>query len=308
MDGKTFLRYLRESIGESSTSAFLNNRTSYEYGWEAACELVRRTRALRSTQSITTVASQQGYVLNADFLSLDLRNRDGEFLLKYNDGTDDTWVSFVDYDTLIYANQTDAVTVPSRFSVIDKPTLYSQITGTATSAGTVSAGLSTLTDTSGLFTTTDYVSAGDVVHNTTSGAYGYVLSVASATAIETAIFNDSTGAAAGWAQNDNYVIQPQGRLQIMFDPPPSTSGHTATVYYIQRPAPVFHDYGVYRFLRQYTNAIVEYAAAKCKLADREENYWNDFMKEWARKLSESAAGVNSAYGRKGFTMSMRGNK
>lgn len=308
MDGATLLRTLRESVGEPSGSQYLDTRTSYGFLWEAAIELVRRTRCLKSTQAITTVADTASYALNADFLSLDLRNTNDEYIVKYSDGTTNYWPTFEEYDTIIYADQTESQSIPDRFTIIDRPTLYSQITGTATSIGASSAGLSTLTDTNGLFTTTDYVSVGDIVHNTTGGSSGIVLAVTDATHLNTAMYNNSTGASASWAVSDAYVIQPQGRLNIQFDPPCSTASHTATVYYIQRPAPVFHDYGQYRFLPQHCNALISYAAARYRLADREPQDWDIFQKSWYNRLGEISKATRSTFNRGGFRMSLKGEK
>lgn len=308
MDGATLIRSLRESVGEPSGSQYLDTRTSYQFLWEAAIELVRRTRCLKATQSITTVADTASYALNADFLSLDLRNTNDEYIVKYSDGTTNYWPTFEEYDTIIYADQTDSQSIPDRFTIIDRPTLYSQITGTATSIGASSAGLSTLTDTSGLFTTTDYVSVGDIIHNTTDGSSGIVLAVNSATSLNTAMFSNSTGAAAAWETSDAYVIQPQSRYEIMFDPPIADSSHTATVYYLQRPAPVFHDYGVYRFPAQYSNALVSYAAARYRLADGDPQDWDIFQKSWYSRLGEINKGIKTTLNRGGFKMSLRGNK
>lgn len=308
MDGHTLLRALREAVGENASSQYIDTRTAFQYLLEAATELVRRTRCLKATQTITTVAETASYALNSDFLSLDLRNTNDEYIVKYSDGTTTYWPTLEDYDTIIYADQTESQSIPDRFSIIDRPTLYSQITGTATSIGTSSAGLSVLTDTSGLFTTTDYVSAGDIVHNTTDVSSGVVLSVGSATTLNTAMFSNTDGTEASWAVSDAYVIQPQARLAILFDPPPSTAGHTATVYYIQRPAPVFHNYGVYRIQSHFTDALVSYAARKYKLADSDLQEWDVFRKEWAGRLGEVSKGIRTSFNRSGFTMSMRGKK
>ena len=308
MDGATFIRSLREAVGEPSGSQYLDTRTSYQYGWEAATEIVRRTRCLKATQTITTVAGTSSYTLNADFLQLDLRNADGNYIVKYNDGTNTSWIEYDEYDNIVYADETTSQSVPNRFTIKDKSSLYAQITGTATSAGTSSGGLSILTDSAGVFLGTDYVSAGDIVHNTTDGSSGVVLAVTDGTHLNTAIFSNSSGAASSWESGDAYIIQPQGRLEIMFDPPLSTSSHTATVYYLQRPDPVFSDYGVYRLQSQYIGKIVSYAAAKYKLADREPGTWDAFRKEWAASLGETARAIRNAFVRGGITMSMKGAK
>lgn len=308
MDGATFQRSVLEAVGEPSGSQYLSTRTTYQYGWEAATELVRRTRCLRATQTITTVADTASYTLNADFLSLDLRDMQGNYIVKYYDGTNTSWPAFCEYDEIIYTNQTASVTTPERFTILDKSSLYSQITGTATSIGTSSAGLSVLTDTSGLFLSTDYVSAGDSIHNSTDGSSGVVLSVVSATQLNAAIFSNTDGSSASWEVSDAYVIQPQGRLIIQLDPPPSTAGHTITVYYIQRPAPVFHDYGIFRFQPQYMNALVAYTAAKYKLSDKEPSYFTEFMKTWYNRLGEISKSSRTTFNRGGFKMSLKGDK
>ena len=302
MDGATLFRSLREAIGEAASSQYIDFRTGYQYLWDAAIAVCYRTRSLKNTQTITTVAEQTTYVLNADFLELDLTDHRGLPIIKYSDGTSTYWISIDDYHKIVRANNTTSVSVPSLFTIIDKNSLYSQVTGTATSAGSASAKVSTLTDTGGLFTTTDYVSAGDVVHNTTGASSGLVLSVTSATALSTALYDNATGASEGWTQDDAYVIQPQGRYQLILDPPPSTAGHTITVYYIQRPAPVFHDYGVYRFPAHHQNALVDYAAARYKLRDKEGSMWNAFKKEWTERIGGVGVMANAAMNRKGFRM------
>jgi hypothetical protein len=304
MDGHTLLRSLREAIGEPSGSQYIDNRTAFQYLFDAATELVRKTRCLQATATLTTVANQSAYVLPADFIDMALRDSSGKEFIKYYDGSSYSFISPCEYEEIIYGNETTSVVNPSRYAINDKSALYSQITGTATSAGSASGGKSTLTDTSGLFTTTDYVSAGDIIHNTTSDDSGIVLSVDSATALSTAMFDNSTGAAAGWTQNDAYVIQPQGRWQLTFDPPPSTAGHTATVYYVQRPAPVFHSYGMYRIPSHFLTDLVDYAAFRYKYRDKEPGFGDAFQKQWLARLGQTASSVNRAVDRSGFKMSM----
>lgn len=308
MDGHTLIRSLRESVGEPSGSQYLDTRTSYDYLLEAATELVRRTRCLKATQTITTVAGTSTYTLNANFLQLDLRNSSGDYIVKYYDGSDTRWIGFDEYDNIIYANQTTAQAIPNRFTIIDKASLYSQITGTATAAGTSSGGLSVLTDNAGVFLGADYVSAGDDINNTTDNSSGIVLSVTDGTHINTAMFSNTTGASASWDSSDAYIIQPQGRLVMLFDPPIATAGHTVTVYYIQRPDPVYHDYGTYRFLSQYSNSLVSYAAARYKLSDREPGSFDVFKKEWYNRLGEISRSVRNASVGSGIKMSMKGLK
>jgi len=286
-----------------SDSTFLDDYTSYMYLWEAAIELAHRTKALRASQSITTVADTANYRLNADYLGLYLKDGSKNFFLKYNDGNANTFVDWQSYEEIIYADQgDDSVSIPSYFSVRDKPALDSQVTGTTTSDGAASGGECTLTDTSGLFTTTDVVAAGDMVHNTTDGSMGVTLSVTSATALKTALFGGTNN---DWTSGDSYVIQPQGRYELYFDPPPNTSGHTVTVYYLQRPAPVFSDYGMYRFPAHSMFALVKYAAWLYKYRDREPNYgdaWFRYFEDQAGRLSNQADHILR---RKKFTVNLK---
>ena len=306
MDGKTLLYNLRQLLQEMSDSTFLDSYSSYMYLWEAAIELAHKTKALRSTQTITTVADQPNYTLNADYLGLYLKDGSKQYYLKYNDGSVNTFIAWHPYEEIIYADQgSDSVSIPSYFTVRDKPSLSSRITGTATSAGASSGGECTLTDTSALFTTTDLIDPGDVVHNTTDGSMGMVLSVTSATAAKTALFN---GTGNDWTLADAYVIQPQARLELYFDPPPSTSAHTVTLYYLQRPAPVFSDYGMYRFPSHFMFALVKYAAWLYKYRDREPNYGDAWFKYFQHQAGQFSNQADHMLRRKSFTVNLKAKR
>ena len=232
MDGKELSYRLRQIINEDANSDFMDSKTSYQFLWEAARDFAAATGALKGSQSITTVASQQGYTLNADFGQLYLKDDDNEFVIKYSDGTTTTFLKWKLYEEIIYDNQTTAVVRPSYFTLIDDPVLDNQVTGSATSSGALANGEATLTDSAADFSD---VSSGDIVHNTTDGSDGIVLSKTSSTVLVTALFG---GTDNDWDSSDAYVIQPQGRVQLLLDPPPSTASHTITVYYKQTPPPV----------------------------------------------------------------------
>ncbi|MFQ5493597.1 MAG: hypothetical protein ACE5DX_05580 [Candidatus Dojkabacteria bacterium] len=299
MDGKELLYRLRQLLSEDETSGFMDNKTSYSFLYEAALEFVVRTDSLKSTQSITTVADQKNYTLNADFMRLYLKNDENELFIKYNDGTNTAFILLRDYEDIILSNQTTSVSIPDRFTIIDDPTLDSRISGTATSAGAISAGESTLTDTSADFSD---VSVGDVVHNTTDGSDGFVLSKTSSTVLVVALFG---GTANDWTSSDAYVIQPQGRLQIILDPPPSTAGHTITVEYVQKPNIVASDYGVYRFPPQYADAVVKYAAFLYKYRDREVNFGDAYFQIFNRAVHNHAKSLNKSLGRGGYSVNFK---
>ena len=198
---------------------------------------------------------------------------------------------YKDYSEIIYANRVagaDAVDVPDHFSIRDKQSLSPQITGTVTAAGAASGGECTLTDSDALFTTTDYVSPGDTVHNTTDGSSGVVLSITSATVLVCALFG---GTGNDWSYNeddDNYVIQPQGRFELILDPPPDDASDIVRVWYVEVPVPVYSDYGTYRFRQHNIEHIVEYAAAKYKYRDNEPGFAKEFLGVWDRKVREEA--------------------
>ena len=299
MDGKELSYQLRQIINEDANSDFIDSKTSYQYLWEAARDFASATSALKSTQSITTVASQQGYTLNADFSQLYLKNDDNEFVIKYSDGTTNTFLPWKPYEEIIYHDQTTAVTIPNHFTLIDDATLDSQATGTATSSGALSAGEATLTDTAGDFSD---VSPGDIVHNTTDGADGIVLSKTSSTVLVTAMFG---GTDNDWDSSDAYVIQPQGRIQLVLDPPPSTASHTITVYYNQTPNPVFSDYGIYRFQPSSAVAVVKYAAWLYKYRDRKQDFGDALFTHYERQLRRINAHMNSSISRNKLSVSFR---
>lgn len=298
LDGKSLLRSLREVLNESSTSDYMDDRTSYDYLYQAAMELVNRTECLRTTQSITTGASQSDYTLNADFMKLYLRDKDNKLYVKYNDGTSNSFLFYGSYDDIIYEDNTTAQTIPDRFTIIDDAT-DTQISSTATSTAAAVGGASILTDTTAPFAD---VSAGDVAHNTTDGSSGIVLSKTSTSVLSTALFD---GTANDWTSSDAYVIQPQSRLKLMFNPPPSTASHTATVYYIQKPAPVYSDYGIYRFPQQYSRGLIMYALWLYKYRDKEPNFGDKYFQFFDMMTRQAANAMNSTFNRKGFVVNFK---
>lgn len=284
MDGKDLTRRLEQLLNEESGSDWLDQRTSYDYLNESAIAFVDRTNCLKTTQSITTVADQSEYNLNPDFLKLYLKDGSENLIVKYGD---DDFLTWKDYEDIIYGNETDSVSMPSHFSIIDAD-LPSQITGTTTSAGAATGNLSTLTDTAADFTN---VEAGSVVHNTTDGSSGIVISKTSTTVLKTSLFG---GTEDDWASSDAYIIQPQGRYKLVFESPTSDAGDTVTVYYIQRPAPVYHDYGVFRFPLQYATALCKYAFWLYKYRDKEPNFGDAMYKFWDLEIRRYGSSINQA--------------
>ena len=271
MDGWTLSRDVRELLNEAEESLYISDRTTYDYLYEAACFLNRRINWGTSSQTITTVDGTSEYTLNNDFMGLFVKNTDGEFVLKLNDGTSDYWLTRSEYVTQYYANNTDEVAIPYTFSIKDA-SLTSQLSGTATSDGAASNGECTLTDSTAPFTD---VSIGDLVHNTTDGSHGVVVAITSTSAIVCALFEGTNN---DWTSGDAYVITFRGRYKIILDPTPSTSGYSLYVPYLQKPYPVYSYYRSYRFPDEYRGALAKYASWLYKYRDREPNYGDAWFK------------------------------
>ena len=291
MDGKTLDLELREILQESSNSSWLDQKTSYNYLYEAACEVQERTLSLVSTQTITTVAAQSGYTLNADFLRLYLTDDYNRYYIKYNDGSNDSFVFLEDYEKVIYDNQTESESIPSRFTLIST-SAGSNITGTVTSAGALSNGECTLTDTGASFSST--VSVGDEVHNTTDDSHGYILAVTSGTALVTALFG---GTDNDWDSSDAYIVVPQGRWQLILAPPSSTAGHTVTVHYAQRPYPVYAPYRKYDLKQELKPALVKYAAWLYKYRDKDPAMGDALYQYFDMQCRKAMSGVKRGLNR-----------
>ena len=294
-DGKDLQRRLRELLDEESGSTWLDQRTVYDFFYDGALDFVDRTGCLRAVQSITTVANTNTYNLNPDFLRLYLRNSGGDYFLKYSDTSNTTFLTWTDYDD-IYGQSAPQTALPTSFCIIDA-SLTSQATGTATAAGASVGGQSQLTDTSGDFAN---VAEGDHVHNTTDGSTGIVLSKTSSTVLQTALFG---GASNDWSNADAYVIQPGARYQIVLDPIPSVSAHTISVPYVQRPAPVYSDYGIYRFINP--SVLVKYAFWLFKYRDKEPNFGDAIYKFWEAEVTKKAGSVNAGQRPNGFTVNLK---
>lgn len=307
MDGKELLYQLREILGEDEGSTWMDDKTSYYYLWHGAQRYVAKTNSLTTYQDITTVADQVNYSLESDFMKLYLLDSYNRYYARYYEagGSAYSWLYWKDYEDVLKANKvasTDSVEVPTHFSIRDRATAGSQITGTATSAGAASGGQCTLTDTSGLFTTTDDVSVGDVIHNTTDASDGVVLSVTDATHLECALFG---GTDNEWGSSDAYVIQPQGRLEFILHPPPDDASDTARIWYIRRPDPVFSDYGIYQFTQQGMEAILDYAAGRYKYRDKSQKEAREFLMNWDMKVKQDSTNIRPRLKKKSFPISLK---
>ena len=295
MDGESLLYKVRQILSETSGSSWLDDRTTYDYLYEAAKGFVARTDCLTASQTITTVAEQSDYTLNADFLQLYLTNDSNQFYVKYYDSSAYTFITFREHGAIYYGNQTTSKSIPDHFTITDYQTTPSQVTGTCTSAGALSNGEAVLTDSTAAFTT--YVSVGDTIHNTTDSAHGVVIAVTSATAIRTAMFG---GTDNDWDSSDAYIIVPQGRLRLIVDPLSSTSGHYIYVPYVQCPVPVYSAYRQYRIPIRASEALASYAAWKYKYRDREPNFGDALFNMYESEIRLAGKKLNNAFQRGGF--------
>ena len=279
MDGKDLDRRLRELLGEATTSKWVDERTGYDYLYAAAKQWVIETECLTTSQDLTTVASQAGYTLNGDFLALYLKQND-KFYIKYYDGTDYYFIYFKPYEDVIYDNNTTAISIPSYFTILDDPTLDTQISDDADNAADDVGGKTVLTMDTEVFAD---VTPGDIIHNTDDGSDGVVTKVTSTKIIEICLFGGTDNEID---DSDSFIIQPRKRFQLQFDPPPSTADHTATIYYLQKPDPVYSDYDVYKIAYEYLDALCLYAAWLYRYRDKDPNFGDAFYKHWDRAIKE----------------------
>lgn len=299
-DGKTLLRDLRQNLNEDSGSRYLDDYYSYSLLYKAAQEIVSQTGNLTAQQTITTVATVTEYNLLPSFLRLYLKDSNHEFFIKYNDGSNDYFISRGDMEKIIINNQTNSVNIPNSFYIKDASTL-SRITGTATSSGALTLSETTLTDSGANFTN---IYPGDDIHNTTDSSIGIILEKTSSTSLVCALFD---GTDNRWDSGDSYVIQPQGRYKLVLSPPPSASGNTITVNFIERPDPVFAPYRSYRFSDQgsISTAIVAYASWLYKYRDREPNFGDGFYRIFANAIHTSGKSINAGLRRPIISVSMK---
>jgi len=301
MDGYSLLRGLRQVLSETLTGTWMDDKFSYDCLYDAATATADRTGIFTTTQAITIDSVQPKYTLNPDFIRMYLRDSSNRYFVRWYDGTSYYWAYHCDYDDIVLNNQTVPVSVPSRFTIKYITTPVSRISGNATLNGANVNGECTLTDNS-ITTKFSTIVVGDEVNNISNESHGVVIEKTSDTRLITCLFDGATS----WVNGDEYVITPQGRFEIYFDPPPLTSAHVATLYYVARPTPVYSLYRGYNFPIDFRDALIYYAAWKYKYRDSQPNtgdalykYWDNFVRRYGRAL-------NTSLNRKGFTVNLMG--
>ena len=302
MIGLDYLLRLNQFLNDAHPSSYwMDKKTSFDYIFEAAKDMAKKLKANNSSQTLTTTIGGISYPLNPDFLEILTEDGFNNKIVKYSDGTNASWLKRVSYGHVLHDNNAAVVPIPSRFAVNAYP-LVARITGTAKANSTNAGGETTLTDGAADFT---LVNAGDAVVNTTSSFIGVVLSKTSTTVLKTAMFNVASvqSAYADWVNGNAYIIQPQVQYALILDPPPASAGHTITVPYICRPAPVYSDYGSYAFATGYEEAFLKFAAWLYKYRDRDPNFGDAFYKFYDAQVREAKNVHRGATTPKGFKVS-----
>ena len=297
MDGYTLSHDVQELLNEDSTSGFIDDKFTYDCLFEAATQFADLTGIIKKHTTLTTVDGQSEYNLPADFNRLYMRDSTKRLFVRLYDTSAYYWIYYKPYEDIILENQTDEQEVPNDFAIIQKDALVDNVTGTATSDGASTHGLAVLADTAATFTT--YVTVGDTIYNTTDGSRGIVTKVTDANNITTALFG---GTSNDWTSADVYGIIPKPRMQMVFNPTPSTSGYSIEVWYIAKPEPVYSDYSQYNIDNAYRSALAKYAAWLYKYRDREPNYGD----KWYILFDSSVRRAIDSYRKQsgGFKMKM----
>lgn len=298
MDGGSLIYKLRNLLRETSTSSFLDTRTSYDYIYEAVKKFGARVKCLTATQSITTVANQSSYDLNADFQNLYFRNDRSDHVIKYTNASNEVyWIPYRGYEYSAQANNTTSIEVPSTFAITDNQTITDRVTGNATANGTLTFEESALTCANSFAN----VCVGDSIHNSNDSSHGLVVSKTSNSVLVTTLFGGTSNA---WTVNDIFIIVPQGRKKIVVDPPTLTANETITIEYLQVPPPVYSSYRTYRIDSQYEMAIVYYAAWLYKYRDIAYDEGDRWYKAWDEACRRAIKEANRQLGRGDFRVNL----
>ena len=252
MDGKSLLDFGANAIGGIATA---DRKQFFDCMDAAASDFVRRTRILTDQVEVLSEIDTQLYDLPAAFIELAARNRSQRFFMRYTDADDNEYRPVLSSFEKIFAANEDAKEIPERFCIVDKTDQPNRISGTADTDGAASGGECVLTDTSARFIST--VNVRDIVHNAADGSSGIVLEVTNDTHLSCALFGGTNNA---WTQDDAYVIVSANAHQLMLDAPSLEMGHTMLIPFVCKPAPVYSDYGMWRFDARSCRAIAYEAA------------------------------------------------
>jgi len=259
MDGQLFLDYLslilkqRKMTPIAGEQISFGDRTAFELGEIGACEFARRTKLLRKSIDITTVASQRTYDCPPDFIEIARKRRDRRTpCIAYLETglTEPVLIDRVLYDDFWDNDTSQTEDIPTGFDIIKKSIAPATITGTTTSNGGETDGECDLVNAAATFTDgDDLVYPRYRVYNTNPAKKytGVVLEQTGDTTLNTAMFKGDTAKGKGWDSGDTYKIQNTCDWQLIFDYAPSTVAETITMEYYCFPPPVFHPFGMWGF-------------------------------------------------------------
>ena len=305
MIGLDYQRRLSQLLSESVGSYWVDQKSGFDYLYEASRDFSKEVKAFHNTADIATVASQTEYSLPPDFMEILTQDGYGNKTIQFTDLSGNvSWLSRIGYGKLLWENNTTSVSNPTEFAITDGFPA-DRLIGTATANGVNSGGESVLTDINADFSS---VSVGDSVVNTTRNYIGVVLSTygvmttqsgqkiltqsgipITTTLLVTAMFDvsSSQSAYANWTAGDNYFIQPQSVYDIVVNPPPATSGMIISVPYICRPFPVYSDYGSYSFATGYEEALLKYAVWLYKYRDSKGNQGDALYRYYDQQIRKA---------------------
>jgi len=89
------------------------------------------------------------------------------------------------------------------------------------------------------------------------------------------------------------------------DQPCLTVSETITVHFVQRPTPVYTDYGTYRFPGQYSHGLVRGAAWIMKYRDRDIEGGDTWAKAFERAVNQANMVGRGTFQKRGYKVHMR---
>lgn len=304
MEGFTLKRRVMELLQENSLGSFMNDRTTFDYIYDAVMDFNKRTHYLTNTQTINVAgnSSQNIWSLNPDFVCMAFKDRYNQEYIKYTVSGSDNFVTAQDYSEIVLNDDSSTSPVISSWSIIDAPQLPT-ITGTTSSAGAINSPLQgecLLNDTTAPFAN---VYPGDFVHDTTEGCDGVIIGVNSTSQLICVMFN-SSGSTQGFGNSDSYVIVPQSRYQLLFTPIPSVAA-TATIPYVPKPLPVYSIYRAYKLPNDALLPISQFAVFLYKYKDRDANFGDALYKYYDLYTRRIAAEIRRGFDQRGsFSVNM----
>lgn len=218
------------------------------------------TRALSGQLSVVTVAGEQAYDLDPQFVAIrPLRFLTGSGMSlrqlgRYTAEGVVSWPVLASFERIFAANCAAATSRPGCFAIVDKQEPLAFMSGTVTETGAVVMGEAELVDAGADFSA---LAPRDTVINTSRHSSGVVLEVLDGQRLKTALFPEGINS---WRAGDGYLIQPQARKQVYLSAPAAVDGHVLTLPCSVLPAPVYSELGAWRLDAAACVAIAHEAA------------------------------------------------